>query len=104
MDAFLICYDINKDQSKDTNYHKIMEYLSTGKVIISNNVTTYKNMPSLLQMTEERDNNRKLPSLFKEVIGKLAVHNSEACRHARIAYARDNMYGMQLERIAGSIT
>ncbi|HEY6899248.1 MAG TPA: hypothetical protein VI233_01335, partial [Puia sp.] len=48
MDAFLICYDINKDQSKGTNYHKIMEYLSTGKVVISNTVTTYKDRPGLL--------------------------------------------------------
>jgi len=104
MDAFLICYDINKDQSKGTNYHKIMEYLSTGKVIISNNVTTYKDMPLLLQMTEERDNNGKLPSLFKEVIGELRAHNSVANQQARIAFARDNMYGKQLERIAGYIT
>jgi len=103
MDAFLICYDINKDQSKGTNYHKIMEYLSTGKVIISNNVTTYKDMPALLQMTEERDNNHKLPQLFRAVIGDLAAHNSESCRQARIAFARDNLYCKQLERIAQSI-
>ena len=41
MDLFLICYDIKKDQSKGTNYHKIMEYLSTGKVVVSNNVSAY---------------------------------------------------------------
>jgi len=101
MDAFLICYDINKDQSKGTNYHKIMEYLSTGQVIISNNVTTYKDMPSLVQMTAERDNNSRLPSLFREVIAGLDTHNSVANREARIAFARDNTYSRQLERIAG---
>src|ERR1700730_2250466 len=52
MDAFLICYDVLKDTSKGTNYHKVMEYLSTGKVVISNNVTTYKNRPDLVQMVE----------------------------------------------------
>jgi len=103
MDAFLICYDINKDQSRGTNYHKIMEYLSTGKVIISNNVTTYKDTPALLQMTEERDNNDQLPSLFKKVIAELQTHNSLANQEARIAFARDNSYSKQLERIAGFI-
>ena len=72
MDAFLICYDINKDQSKGTNYHKIMEYLSTGKVVISNNVTTYHDLPGLIEMTTERDHNRSLPQLFKKIITNLA--------------------------------
>ena len=27
-DAFLICYDVDKDQSKGTNYHKTLEFIS----------------------------------------------------------------------------
>ena len=41
MDAFLICYDIVKDQSKGTNYHKVMEYLAYGRPIVSNFVSKY---------------------------------------------------------------
>ncbi|HVS95277.1 MAG TPA: hypothetical protein VHE54_02295 [Puia sp.] len=100
MDGFLICYDIHKDQSGGTNYHKIMEYLSTGKVIVSNNVTTYQDRPDLLRMVAERDNNRHLPSLFKEVITRLAEHNSPEARNRRIAFARENTYPKQLDRIA----
>lgn len=66
MDAFLICYDVQKDPSKGTNYHKIMEYLSTGKVIIASNITTYNNLPELVQMVDERENNGELPILFKK--------------------------------------
>jgi hypothetical protein len=99
MDAFLICYDIKKDQSGGTNYHKIMEYLSTGKVIISNNVTTYKDMPDLMQMTLERDNNDRLPGLFRNVIGGLDGHNSPNRQQERIRFALSNTYEMQLERI-----
>ena len=51
MDVLLICYDMNLDQSKGTNYHKVMEYLSTGKVIISNNITTYLEYPELIRMS-----------------------------------------------------
>lgn len=100
MDAFLICYDIEKDQSKGTNYHKIMEYLSTGKVVISNNVTTYRDLPGLIEMTTEREHNQALPALFKKVIGSLAKYNAPDRQQARISFALDNSYSKQVERIS----
>jgi hypothetical protein len=99
MDAFLICYDITKDQSGGTNYHKIMEYLSTGKVIVSNNVTTYKDRAELLQMTTQRDNNRELPALFKKVIADLPHYNNPSVQRQRISHAADNTYAAQIARI-----
>ncbi|HEX4373095.1 MAG TPA: hypothetical protein VHZ50_07330 [Puia sp.] len=99
MDAFIICYDIKKDQSKGTNYHKIMEYLSTGKVIVSNNVTTYKNKPDLLIMSDERENNLQLPTLFKKVMNDLHHYNNADLQQKRIAFAKDNTYPKQIERI-----
>jgi len=99
MDGFLICYDIQKDQSRGTNYHKVMEYLSTGKVIISNNITTYKDQPGLVCMTGEREHNRQLPALFREVTGRLAEYNAPAACSRRISFARENTYAKQLERI-----
>jgi hypothetical protein len=41
MDAFFICYDVSKDQSKGTNYHKVMEYLAYGRPIVSNYISSY---------------------------------------------------------------
>jgi glycosyltransferase involved in cell wall biosynthesis len=99
MDAFLICYDIQKDQSGGTNYHKIMEYLSTGKVIISNNVTTYRDQPHLVQMVSERDNNQRLPGLFRQVISSLETFNAPALQRERRAFAAENSYTRQVERI-----
>lgn len=91
MDAFLICYDINKDQSKGTNYHKIMEYLATGKVIISNNVTAYQNK-RLIEMPESRCDNGELPNLFSTVIANLDYYNSEVKMQERIKFAKSNLY------------
>jgi hypothetical protein len=99
MDAFLICYDVQKDQSKGTNYHKIMEYLSTGKVIISNNVTTFDKMPDLIQMIPGRENNNQLPALFKEVVDNIGIYNKPALQQTRMSFALDNTYGKQLSRI-----
>lgn len=99
MDAFLICYDINKDQSGGTNYHKIMEYLSTGKVILSNNVTTYNDQPDLVQMVKERENNLQLPGLFKYVMTNLDAFNVPSLQAKRRKFAADNAYSRQVDRI-----
>lgn len=99
MDAFLICYDVQKDQSKGTNYHKVMEYLSTGKVIISNNITTYNKEKDLVAMIPERDNNTNLPDLFRSIIKDIDKYNSEPLRIKRHAFALDNTYVKQVERI-----
>jgi hypothetical protein len=101
MDGFLICYDIKKDQSGGTNYHKILEYISTGKVIISNNVTTYASRPELVQMVDSREHNRELPALFKNIVNRLDHFNSPEFIQKRISFAKDNSYCRQIERIEG---
>ena len=98
-DAFLICYDVNKDQSRGTNYHKVMEYLSTGKVIVSNNITTYRDCKELIQMVDERDNNRNLPGLFKKVLSELNYFNNASLQEKRIRFAQDSSYQRQVDRI-----
>ena len=99
MDALLICYDLHLDQSKGTNYHKVMEYLSTGKVIISNNITTYREYPELIRMSESRENNISLPALFSDTIAHLEKWNSPDLVNGRKNFARNNTYRKQLDRI-----
>ena len=99
VDALLICYDVKKDQSKGTNYHKVMEYISTGKVIIANNITTYKNNPELVQMVQSRKNNNELPVLFRNIVARLNEFNSPILQQKRIDYAAQNTYVKQLEKI-----
>lgn len=99
MDGFLICYDIEKDQSGGTNYHKVLEYLATGKVIISNNITTYDTADKLIQMPAER-NNVNLPDLFREVITNIDKHNAVPQQQKRIAYAKEYTYVSNLKKIA----
>jgi hypothetical protein len=96
MDILLICYDIEKDQSKGTNYHKVMEYLSTGKVIVSNNITTYSSEPDLVRMSWERSGNKELPALFRETVANLRSYNSPELMEKRKNFARQNSYRNQL--------
>jgi len=99
MDAFLICYDVQKDQSKGTNYHKVMEYLATGRVVISSNITTYRERTDLVQMVAERNNNFLLPLLFKNVIVNIMDFNHVTLQNKRILFSFDNTYAQQINRI-----
>ena len=103
MDALLICYDMQLDQSKGTNYHKVMEYLSTGKVIISNNITTYQPYPDLIRMNDSREDNKLLPALFRDAITNLFHWNSDTLVNQRKSFANKNTYRDQLERIGNFI-
>lgn len=99
MDGFLICYDIIKDQSKGTNYHKVMEYLSTGKVVVSNNITTYAKIPDLIVMTDSRVDNKELPEIFKSVITNLNHFNSNEMQASRRNFALSNLYEHKIVEI-----
>lgn len=72
MDAFLICYDVEKDQSKGTNYHKVMEYLSYGRPIVSNFVSAYTQIPDRIIMPRTTENS-ELRDLFQSIIIKLPI-------------------------------
>lgn len=99
MDGFLICYNVLRDQSKGTNYHKIIEFLSTGKVVISNNVSTYNSYPGLIEMVKERNSNESLPVLFKQIINDIDVYNSKTRMEYRINFANNNSYQKHLNEI-----
>lgn len=100
VDAWLICYDVLKDQSKGTNYHKVMEFISTGKPIISNNITTYEGRNDLVQMVHSRIDNKELPELFHNIISHLHLHSTASLQQLRKEFAAENTYTKQIERIS----
>jgi glycosyltransferase involved in cell wall biosynthesis len=103
MDAFLICYDVMKDQSKGTNYHKVMEYLATGRVIISNNISAYQGNNQLLYMANDRTSNEELPELFRGIIGDLSTYNSFELIKVRSEFACANTYARKIIEIDGHL-
>jgi hypothetical protein len=69
MDLFLICYDVEKDQSKGTNYHKMMEYLAYHRPIVSNRVSAYVNNKYVFQPNSTKKS-ENISSLFTQVARK----------------------------------
>lgn len=99
MDAFLICYDLHSPVRNGPNYHKILEYVSTGKIIVSNYVSVYSHMPQLIQMVSSPDKNAELPALFHHVITHLDEFNTQSLIRQRKDFAADNTYAKQVNRI-----
>ncbi len=96
MHLFLACYKKSKEYAGD-NSHKILEYLATGKPVISNNLTFYKNK-KLLIMPEE-DQCECFPNLFRRSIQNLKFYNSPKFRKKRILFALQHTYSSNLEKI-----
>jgi hypothetical protein len=94
-DIFLICYNHNKFPIEVSNSHKILEYLSTGKIILSNYISTYKGS-SLLEMVEH---NSLIPEKLSFIAENLNNYNNLENESERIHYALDNSYIKQIERV-----
>ena len=103
MDAFLICYDVTKDQSSGTNYHKVIEFLSTGKVVISNNISFYNDKRNLIEMVINRESNEELQSLFNTVINEIENFNTFQKMDLRKKFAIENTYDNLINKIENLI-
>lgn len=96
MDALLICYRIRNDQ----NHHKVLEYLGTGKVIVSNFMSSYQDEdPDLIYMVKSKETNDELPVLFNRVINNLEHYNAAPLSEKRKRFARQYSYSNNIKRI-----
>jgi hypothetical protein len=102
MDAFLFIYSPKNEMNGASNAHKLLEYISTGKVVISTYVSTYAGT-DLLHMSEPAEE-QALPAIFDRAIRDLPVHNSAEQHIRRIRFALDNTYARQIDRVQQFIT
>lgn len=96
-DVLLVLYaeKYHKDQASP---HKFMEYFASGRIIVSTYTDEYKDKRDLLVMSNDNDNKGCLV-LFKKVIDNIKEYNSAYLMQKRRAFAADNTYEKQLERI-----
>lgn len=97
LDGFVLCYKPDYIHYHGENSHKILEYLSTGKIVISTHISIYEK--SLLFSMSQRNHNEELINIFSNVIQKIEAYNSENLIKQRIEFALDNSYKRQIDRI-----
>ena len=96
MDANIIVYTPDKHKEQLSNPHKIMEYLGSGKIIISTYTDELKYHTDMVEMSNI---NSDYVNLFKQVINNLEFYNSSENQNKRITYAQKHLYQRQLEKI-----
>ena len=95
-DILLLCYDTENYGVEASNSHKIMEYLASGRSVISTRVREYEDQPELILMP---DANSGLPALLQKVALELSHFNSIVMQERRKHFARKHTYPSQLERV-----
>jgi hypothetical protein len=98
IDVFFLFYNEKAGESDRSNAHKILEYLSTGKVMVSNLFTTYKDRTDLLCMPQNGDDSY-LYLTFQDVINNIHVYNAPENMKKRMEFALDNLYDKQVDKI-----
>lgn len=101
-DVFWICWKIGAGKIWDgSNSHKLMEYLSTGKPIISHYVSSYKGS-DILDMLPDASNENYVEH-FGQVLNRVKAGEPAETTMKRISFALSNTYEKQIERIESLI-
>jgi glycosyltransferase involved in cell wall biosynthesis len=95
-DLFLMTYTADQHRAELANPHKILEYLSTGKIVVSHYIDEYGDKNHLVAMAQT---NADIPALFDKTVAQLLLLNSPTLREMRKDYARENTYQAQVVRI-----
>ena len=96
LDILILVYKDRDFTKQLANPHKILEYLGSGRVIVSSWIEEYKNKKGLIEMSQF---NSRIPDKFKYVIDNLAYLNSKEKQNERIGIAKKNSYDQKIKEI-----
>ena len=104
MDIFLLAYNNFLGYFDGSNSHKILEYLATGKVVVSTYIDQYsgEEFADFLLMSPDGEND-KLPQLFKDVVDYIDIWNSNDKMQMRREFATNQSYQANVANILALI-
>jgi glycosyltransferase involved in cell wall biosynthesis len=101
-DVLLLLYKVDEFPEQLSNSHKMMEYLASGKMIVATYTKEYRELitEGLLLMTKDK---KEFSQLLLAAVQNLEYWNSIEKQEKRKAYALDNTYEKQINRIESLI-
>lgn len=100
MDILLLTYKAGEYLKQLANPHKMMEYLGSGKIVVSTYTDEYKNDHEIIEMTKD---NSEFSGLFNNVVENLDAFNSEQNQQQRKNFAERHSYLNQINKIENFI-
>lgn len=94
MDVLLLCYDHEKWFKESSNSHKIMEFLSSGKPVLSLPIYHYRASNLLIQV-EKKD----YLNMLKTILSDLPTYESPSLVEQRKAFASAHTYENNLKKV-----
>lgn len=98
MDVLLLVYRQEHPGMLGFNPHKVLEYLSTGRTVVSNTLAAYQGTSDLL-LTPPDDDPNCLHEVFETVVQNLTYYNGSALQARRRELALDHTYERQVQRV-----
>lgn len=95
VDLWLVCYDIARRPDAAINTHKVLEYLATGKAVLSNYIAAYEGT-GLLHMPDTTLND-DMPAILARVLEDPERTNTGPEMIRRADYALEHSYGANLD-------
>jgi glycosyltransferase involved in cell wall biosynthesis len=100
-DILWLCYDTVRFRREASNSHKVLEYLASGRVVISTRIEEYVDRQDLVLMPAQHN---EFPAYFREVVSGLASHNQEDRQQSRRDFAAANTYSGHLDQLERLLT
>lgn len=97
MDLLILNYINDKKMYLSDNSHKILEYLSTGKIILSSNIKFYENRPDLIIQAQSDE---EWIDFFNKIIKNPKNYNDIDTNKQKIDFAIKNSYINHLKEIS----
>ena len=99
-DVLLVTYLADDHLDQLANPHKIMEYLTSGRCVLATRTLEYEESSGLVEIAQDRDD---FLHRFSEIVATPSFWNTPEMIAKRRAYASDNTYSKQLDRIAEAL-
>jgi len=99
-DILLLIYEDKGHSKQLANPHKVLEYLASGRVMLSSFVDEYSRKDGLIEMVEK---NIEFQKKFEEILLNLEFYNSKNLTNKREHFALKNTYSKKIREIESII-